>query len=1139
MALIIYSGKAGAGKTYALLQEIIRQSEEHRDRTYYVIVPEQFTMQTQRELVHLHPRKAIMNLDVTSLMRLAFRVFEETGEEKDELLEEIGKSFLLEKIALEIKPKLRYFRDTVTKPEYIAEMKAVISELMLYDVAPEQLSLAAGENDEVSPEKAFGAKLRDVAAIYETFLRRLEGSFMTAEEIPDRLLRIVGKSALLKDAVFAFDGFTGFTPVQVRLIRQLLSSGQDVYVTVTADPDQNLFGSCRASDLFSMSFDMVCQLKKAAEETGTAVLPVRTVDGEGRSRHASSPALAHLAKNLFRKNSCIYEGDPEGIEVLIASGIREEVSEAARRICRLVREEGLRYRDIAIVTGDLSSCGRYVRELFGRLGIPYFIDEKRSLIGNPFIESLRAAVSVCTEDYSYESIFRFMKCGMSGFPKDLTDRMENYVLGRGIRGRKRWNEDFIYPFTNEDPAEVPELNAFRKQICELFGPLSDVFSRRGSTVREKSEALYDFCVRNRSEEKLQNYTDRFQAMGRPDLVREYSQVYPYVCGFLDKLTDVLGEEKISMRDYLALLEAGFAEARVGIIPPGNDRVVVGDVERSRIPEIRVLFFIGMNEGIVPAVPGRGGILSDNDREGLSGAGIRLRPSAREQIAIERFYLYTVMSKPSERLIISMSTSLPDGSEAYPSYAIHHVMRMFPGLVPVRPSHDIRDLTERKTDGISNLARGLQKMGKGVKDPAFLELFSFLRDDPEYSEQVQTLLGAAGKHAKEDRIGRAAAKALYGDVLVGSASRLERFCECEFRHFLDYGLRLQSRPSYEFTGLDFGNIVHRSLELYAGYLRRPGFHGTADEHTEAVREAFAETLRESGSETVIHSSKRSEYQTVRIRRFLESSVQVLAKMQAEGDFTPCGAEMSFKEQGIPESMQFRLPDNTSMMLTGRIDRVDTVTVGDAVYVSVTDYKTGDVRYEPAKIYYGTQLQLALYLNAALELLHRENPNVFPAGMFYFRIQDPVLKYKPGEDAEGLMERRFREMGFQGILLDDPAVMDSFDREARQKGKSELFPIEYKKDGTPAARSGIVSGEDFRTITEYARRKAASCADRIMRGYAAVRPYRTGNESACTWCPYRAVCGFDEKIPGYRYRLFAPMNQAEALIKMREDPDELDG
>ncbi len=1134
MSLTIYTGPSGAGKSTALFQHIIEESMRDAQQKFYVIVPEQSTMQTQKDIVRLHPHHGILNIDVLSFNRLAYRVFGEIGFRQEALLEEIGKTFLLEKIALEESEHLQYFGKTLQRQENLAEMKAALSELMLYGVSPKDLVDSAKNEGEYSP---FELKTADIAHVYRCFQRKLSGSFMTAEEVPDKLCEVIHESQKVKGAVVVLDGFTGFTPIQMKLIETLLPMVREMYVTVTLD-SKEAFAPYRRQDLFAMSFDTLHQLQEAAMRTRTAFNPIVFIDGKN-GRFRRSRELSFLASNIFRRGNRTWKEAPKDVQILASESLQDEISEIARQISYMVRKEGYRYRDIAIVTGDLPAYDNYVRQVFQEWEIPYFLDEKRNILSNPFIEYLRAALAVCAEGYHYDDMFRMLKSGMTEFDRTAIEHLENYVLGMGIRGRKKWRSPFLKHYRGEDPAEVPALNTLRAQICELLDPLSEAMAKRGSTVREKSMALYEFCIKSRAEEKLKAAQEKYEAEGRNGLAREYAQVYPYVMNVLDKLVDVLGNERISQKDYQALLEAAFREARVAIIPPGADRVLVGDMERSRLADIKVLFFAGVNEGIIPKAAGSGGILSDADRTKLAEQKINLRPTAREAMYIERFYLYLTLTKPQEKLILSYSLSQVNGEAIRPAYLVETVRRLFPALsVQFRERGECSP--EKKATGIRLLTEGIAQLGERPLQPEYLELFSFYKHDPDYDRQIEVLLEAAETRMPQDQIGRAAAEALYGRNLRNSASRLEEFCACQFRHFLRYGLKLKEQPEFAFSGMERGNLLHRSLEVFADRVRKEGLswgelHDEEQHRGRIASESLQQAVEESGGD-ILYDSARNEYQIERMARLMNTSVWALSEFLHAGDFDLSQVEAAFQSPELLDTMNIDLP-NAKMTLTGRIDRIDTFEENGTTWVKIIDYKTGSMEFDLTQVFHGLQIQLVVYLNAAMEMMRKSGKNPQPAGVFYYQIQDPMLNYLEGEDTDEIRRRMLQKLKASGVVLDDREVLKHFDKKLGQgASKSDILPIAYKKDGSLTAASKALSMEQFDIMEQYVARKVKETAGCIMRGDAKINPYSYGNRTACDFCPYRGICGFDRRIAGYEYRALLPMRTDEVIRKMEEGEDE---
>ena len=610
MSLQFIMGNSGAGKSRYAYEKILAEAARHPEKNYLIVVPEQFTMQTQKELVSLHPAGGILNIDILSFQRLAYRIFEETGGSLYPVLEETGKSLVVKRVAQEKKKELTILGSTLKRTGAVSQMKSLISELKQYQIAPSELDAWAEETGE---KKLLAAKLKDTGVIYRAFEEYLENRYVTAEDVLEVLAGKLEESALIKNSEVLVDGFTGFTPVQIGVLGKLFRLCAKVYVTIIMDEREDPYKKAIPHQLFAMSRQLVQQLMKAADEAGCPVEPEIWVRRSGHGRFQPGSTMDQLEQRLFRYGkrgfsgngiekrpesgteaktgnpAAGYEAKQQGIYISVAPNPRAELEETVRLIRRMVREDGMRYQDFAVLTGDLSIYGTYAREIFEKCGVPYFVDEKHSVLMNPFVEFLRAAIEMVVQSFSYESVFRYLRCGLSSLNREETDAMENYVLALGIRGLKAYAETWTRGYRSIKPDEVPQRNLLREKFYAEVQPFAEEMKKKDATVRERTEALYALVVQNQIQEKLEERRCQFEQQGQEAFAKEYSQIYGIVMELLDKIVEVLGDEKMTLAEYQEILEAGFAEASVGIIPPTADQVLIGDNERSRLKDIRVLF----------------------------------------------------------------------------------------------------------------------------------------------------------------------------------------------------------------------------------------------------------------------------------------------------------------------------------------------------------------------------------------------------------------------------------------------------------------------------------------------------------------------------------------------------------------------
>ena len=964
MSLRFYFGPSGSGKSHRIYEEIMQRAAQEPGRNFLIIVPDQFTMQTQKDLVMHSDRGGILNIDVLSFGRLSHRILEEVGTKEMPVLDDTGKSLVLQKIAADLKEQLPAMGSLLHKQGYIHEVKSAISEFMQYGISTQDMDklIASAEK-----RGALAMKIRELKTLYRGFQDYIRDHFITTEETLDVLRRSLVKSKILPDSVVVFDGFTGFTPIQNRLIQELMRVCEETIVTVTIGEEEDPYQMDGEQKLFHLSKKTVADLVKLAAEAEVTRGEDVFVKG-GPNRFAEAPALCYLEQNLFRYQYEPYTEKQHEIHMFEALSPREEVHQTALYIRKLIREEGLTYRDIAVVIGDLEGYASYVETEFGQLEIPCFLDRTRGIVLNPMIEYIKSALQLYIRDFSYDTVFHFLRSGMADISREEIDELENYVIRTGARGYRTYSrlftrktEEMQQGSGQEDTERAEEtlerLNRIRQQFADTVEILHMAPRAKAG---EYVDHLYDFLEQNQVQQKLLNYQQQFEKEGDLSRAREYAQIYRLVMDLLDQVYELLGEEEISRQEFADILEAGFGEITVGTIPQNVDRIVVGDMERTRLKQVKVLFFLGVNDGNIPKNASKGGIISDMDREFLIESGTEMAPSPRQQMYIQRLYLYLNMTKPSQRLYLSYAKVNSDGKGIRPSYLIDTVRKLFPQLAVEYPQNRSRlEQIEGRQEGARYLAEELREYADGTlreeERQDFYLMYRAYEADPEGRDR---LTAAAFRRYKESGLSRIVARALYGRQLENSVSRLETYAACACRHFLQYGLSLQEREEFGFEVSDMGNVYHAVLENFAGKLAESGrTWWDFDENfaTQAIKEAV-EGYAATYGETVLYSSARNEYAITRMSRILTRTVLTLQQHLKQGSFQPDDYELSFRFAEDLDSIHVDLSEEEKMHLQGRIDRIDVSEDAEHVYVKVIDYKSGNKKFDLAALYYGLQLHV---------------------------------------------------------------------------------------------------------------------------------------------------------------------------------------
>ena len=1115
MALQFYFGPSGSGKSKRLHQDVLHMAAKDPDCNFLFLVPDQFTMQTQTDLVKESPGGGIMNIDVLSFGRLTHRIFEETGYGRKPVLDDTGKSLVLRKVASSVKEELPVLSGNLNKIGYIHEIKSAISEFKQYGLSVERV----GELAEFSKSRGtLYYKLKDLKTLYQAFDTYVAERFITTEDTLALLSRAVHESKIMKNSVVIFDGFTGFTPIQYRLIAELMELSRMVIVSVTLGEGENPYRIMGEQELFYLSKKTVRDLQKWAQKRNVRQAEDVYLGKGGLPRFRESRELAHLEKQLFRYPLKPYEESQKdsipAIQIREAMSPAGEVRGACILIKKLVLEQNYSYRDIAVVTGELETYGDFFEREAATYDIPVFIDRTRGILLNPFLEYIRSALRIVLQNFSYESVFHYLRSGLADFTMEETDLLENYILATGIKGRKKWGE----LFTRNATEQINELRA------RLYGQMTPLLQKQ-ETASDYVKALYEFIVAGRIQEKLLTFEEQFRADGEEERAKEYAQIYRLVMELLNQIEGLLREEAMTLQEFADILDSGFAEIEVGTIPGGVDRVIVGDMERTRLNQVKVLLFLGVNDGNIPRNANKGGIISDIDREFLKDSDIELAPTPRQQMFTQRLYLYMNMTKPSERLYLSYARISSDGKTLRPSYLIDTVKALFPCAYQGNLMEGKESVTERimgKKDALPYVAEELRKRAQGrtggMTDEEFFSLCRIYWEDTAFRSQMEKLLQAAYEHYEHKPLGAMIARMVYGTVLENSVSRLERYAACAYAHFLQYGLNLKEREVFQLENTDLGNIYHEVLEVFSHRLKEHGYTWLdfpKEEGEQLLWEALENCSMQYG-ETILYSSARYQYMIERMYRILKRTIWALKEQLKSGKFQPEAFEMSFSRVENLDAVNITLSEEEKMKLRGRIDRLDTCEDEDHIYVKVIDYKSGNKKFDLAAVYYGLQLQLIVYMNVAAEMMKKSHPDkeVVPAALLYYHVNDPMIKSEEELSPEQVNDQLLKELRMNGLVNDSEEVIGLLDGSFATK--SSIIPVERKSDGSLSARSSVVNRQDYEVISNYVNQKMHQFGTEILQGNIEVNPCEQGNTESCTYCTFREICSFDGKIPGFEKR-----------------------
>ena len=934
MAVQFIFGGSGRGKTYFLQHKIMEEAVKNPKKDYIMIVPEQFTMQTQKDMIRISPGHGIMNVDVQSFVRLAFRVFSETGAGKVQVLDDLGKIMILKKVLSNKKDDLKYFGRNINKDGYISEIKSFMSELIQYGADENEIEkmIQASENKTV-----LKYKLQDMSVAFSAFKEYIDKNYITSEELLSVFADVISQSGLLNGAVICLDGFTGFTPLQYRLLRELIKIAEKVYITVTADERESVINKGKNYQLFFMSRKTVNNIRLIASETGVEVLDdIWTGKEISQTRFGSSKELEWLERNLFRYPYKRYNNGKEcevsDISCHVLKYAEDEIDFVVQKIKRLLVNEGCRYRDIAIVAGSLETYGNIIEHAMKKAGIACFIDQKRGVQSSVLVRAIDALLQIIIKDFSYEDIMDYLKGCLSWTSDSQNDILDNYLLATGIRGFKAWNREwntsYAYRRMTDESKEFANgiVENVRLSVIENLSGFYEKVAKGKHTVRDYATALVEFFERQHFYEKLMELADDYEENENFDMASEYRQLYDMVIEVLEKLVSIMGDEEMLLKEFKDILDVGFSEARIGVIPPGIDQVMAGDLSRTRISNIKYMFLVGANSSNIPKGSGSGGIISESERNFLVENEFELAPTARQQVYTEQFYLYLNLTKPSKHLYITYCDSERDGSVNEPSYIISRINKIFPTInVKFEERKKNEENAWSDDDGKKYLIAGLRN--GDFSDKKWQEIYNRYFKSEDDKSTLNKILKAAFFKENKSSISKKVAKSLYPENLRGSTSQLERYAACAFSYFMQYGLKLQERQEHSIEAYDIGNIVHDTLDMYTKILlaNNMKWQDVDKKEQERIAGECVEKAVSLCKDGIMRDTSRNQYMIKRIHNVVNKTIWAISKQMSQGSFDTIDSELIFETVGKSDKT-----DEELIKLVGKIDRLDGFTDGSKDY-----------------------------------------------------------------------------------------------------------------------------------------------------------------------------------------------------------------
>ena len=1132
MGLRIIYGKAGSGKSQYIYNEInelknnmqqpkitdIREERKVECKTtpspnasqnaQYIITPEQFSFTAEQKL--MENRKSIIGAEVITFNRLAYRLINEIGGVIHTNLTKCGKAMLIFSILQSEKNNLTFLNKS---DENIEICMRIISELKKHAVTIEDLKKV----QEKIENKYLKNKLKDIILIYEKFENKIENNYIDETDLLTILAENIDKIDLLKNSEVYIDEFAGFTEQEYQAIKKIIKIANNVTITfctdnLSLDTDPN-------TDIFypnKITYNKIISLLDKNEK-------IKTINLEKLHRFKNEE-LGYIEKYLYSTKVQKCQTN-KNINLFLAKNYYSEIENVAIKINKLIKEENLKYKDISIITKNTDNYSSLIKTIFEKYEIPVFIDEKRDLNQNIIVQYILSILEIFNKNYSYESIFNYLKTGFVEIDENDIFKLEKYCIKYGIKNNK-FKKDFIYG-KKED---VDYLNELRKNIINPLINLKEKLDEE-KTAKNISKQIYLFLISQNIENKINKKINKLKEENLLDLAKEYEESYKIIINILDEINLIFGEEKITIDRFIRILKIGLKNSELGKIPATQDQVIVGDTDRSRSRKTKTVFIIGLNDGVFPSINKNQGFLDDEDRENLKTENIEIAKGTLENIYDDNFNIYKAFTTAEEKIYLSYASSDNEGKSLRASNLIYRIKKLFPNLIEesdIIKKENLNLINEKIS--YENLILKINEIENGINpEKLFYILYKYYEQNKKYKDILKDNLKYINFKLNE-KLKKENIEKLYGNKLNTSISKLEKYKSCPFSYYLQYILKLKEKEELKVQSFDTGSFMHDVINTFFEEINNLGIklnNITDDEIEKIINKIINEKLLNENN-YIFTSSEKYKLLVQRLKRIIIKSLKYIIQSLVQSEFKLEGTEVEFGEKGKYKPITLNLEDGKTVEIIGKIDRIDVAQDENKKYVRIIDYKSSVKNIDFGNVYAGLQLQLITYLDAVCKI-----EDFVPAGILYFNLLEQIINSNKKINEEEIEQKIRNNFKMKGLILADVKVAKMQDKNL-EKGKSEIIPAYIDKTGTLSPKfSSIASQEEFTKLQKYINKTIKQISNEIFNGNIELKPYYKNKKTPCEYCSYKNMCGFNSGIIKKNYNFINKLNKEEILEKIELD------
>ena len=1107
MSLRLIYGRAGCGKTNFCFEDIAQKI--NKSDKIYIITPEQFSFTAEKSLLEKLESDSVISAEVLTFNRMAYRIFNEVSGTGKANLSKTGKDMLLYSILTKNKSKLKFLGNT---DENIDTISNILTDFKKHSISQTML-----ENTISNVEDEYlNTKLQDINLIYKKYEEHMKQNFIDEDDVLTVIAEKLVKSDMFINSTVYLDEFVGFTPQEYELIRIILKQAKEVNITVCTD--EIIYNGEIEKNIFYANKFTANKLINIAKMCNIELLPSVFLEKQYRFK---TEELKFLEESMYKNSYEKYKGNISNISLYLARNPYLEAEHTAKKIVELVRDYNYKYSEISVITNSLETYANSIKTIFKTYNIPVFIDEKKELNQNILVKCILSILDILSKNWSYESMFNYLKLGLLDLDIHDIYELENYCLRFGIKGEK-WIKDWCYETEN-----LERLNYIRKKVVEPIIELKEKINQL-KTAKQITTQLYLFLNNNRILENFSMKIQRFKELNELEIVLEYETSLQILINLFDELVDIFGDNNISIQHYKEILKVGIKNSNLGKIPVFADQIVLGDVDRTRSHKSRAVFILGLNDGIFPGVNKNEGFLNDLDRDKLKTINIEIAKSTKERIYDDEFNIYKAFTTAEERLYLTYSSTDKEGKTLRQSTILTKIKNIF----KIKEESNVISndtMIGLKATTFNDLLIKLRNLADGEKiEEEWIYVYNWYKNNDEYKEKLKSAIKALNYTNEPEKILEKNIELLYGDILETSVSKLEQYRKCPFSFYLQYGLNLKQRPQYKLQSMDTGSLMHEVINEFFNEVKTKNIDikQIDDSTIEITVNEIINNLMNLNRNYIFTSSAKFINLINKLRKVIIKSVKYIVYQFTISDFEVLANELEFSKSSKYPPIIINLENGKKIEVTGKIDRIDIAKGKDGEYVRIIDYKSSAKNIDLNEVIAGLQIQLLTYLDAITKI-----EDVLPAGVLYYNLLDPIIKNNKKMTLEELEEEIKKNFKMQGLILADVNIVKMMDK-TLEVGYSKTIPAYLDKDGNISPnRSSAIPIEDFKILQKQLNSIIKKISEEILNGNINIKPYyNTKNKlKQCDICDYKSVCNFDDRKNEYCYIQY--LKKDEVLNKLR--------